>query len=300
MSRYLSGWRSTACLWAFRASRPHSLSIRGRLGAPSCWAAAGLLLTQPGSWARRRLRKAWKRRSPARRMGGSNSNEGAFWGSLAADTAGHVCLAADKQSSDFPATSNACQKPFPLSDGCDVTTEPHPVGALTDFCPDRTQMVYSTEIGGKTEALGGGKPVCNQCPLSIYLDAQGNISLNGTTGMSDFPVTSYAVSRSLNTNGKQGRAPANAHHGQGDGVFRLGGEPCHRHRAHRAVTGEQRDTIASSEFSRALEDRRKSKGAESHPRRHSFMRREKDGSQGLPCLRESYAARIERGQASAK
>jgi Beta-propeller repeat len=137
-------------------------------------------------------------------IGGSNSNEEAFWGSLALDATGNVYLAGGTQSPDYPVTSNAYQKPFPLSDGCYAGTTPNSIPTLTKFSPDLTKALYSTVIGGQTEALGGGEPDCNQFALSIHLDAQGNIWLTGTTGMSDFPVTSNAISKQLGTNGQAG------------------------------------------------------------------------------------------------
>jgi hypothetical protein len=137
-------------------------------------------------------------------IGGSNNNEEAFWGSLALDSSGDVYLAGGTQSGDFPVTSNAYQKPFPLSDGCYAGTTPNSIPTLTKFSPDLSQMLYSTVIGGPTEALGGGEPDCNQFALSIHLDAQGDIWLTGTTGMSDFPVTSNAIQKQLGTNGMAG------------------------------------------------------------------------------------------------
>jgi hypothetical protein len=137
-------------------------------------------------------------------IGGSNNNEEAFWGSLAVDSTGNVYLAGGTQSGDFPVTTNAYQKPFPLSDGCYAGTTPNSIPTLTKFSPDLSQMLYSTVIGGKIEALGGGEPDCNQFALSIHLDAQQDIWLTGTTGMSDFPVTSNAISKQLGTNGQAG------------------------------------------------------------------------------------------------
>jgi Beta-propeller repeat len=137
-------------------------------------------------------------------LGGSNPNEGASWGSLALDPSGNVYFAGGTYSPDFPVTSGAYEKPFPLSDGCVADTTPNSIATLTKFSPDLSQMLYSTVIGGKTEALGGGEPDCNQFALSIHLDSSQNVWLTGTTGMSDFPVTSNALSKQLNTNGEAG------------------------------------------------------------------------------------------------
>ncbi len=137
-------------------------------------------------------------------IGGSNPNEEAFWGELAADSTGNVYLAGATQSSDFPVTSNAYQKPVPLSDGCAIGAKPNSIWTMTKFSPDLSKMLYSTEIGGSTEAVNGGNPDCNQAALSIHLDAQGNIWMAGTTGASDFPVTASALSKQLNGNGNGG------------------------------------------------------------------------------------------------
>ena len=137
-------------------------------------------------------------------LGGSNPNEEATWGSLALDATGNVYFAGGTYSGDFPVTANAFEKPFPLSDGCDADTTPNSIATLTKFSPDLSQMLYSTVIGGKTEALGGGEPDCNQFALSIHLDAQNDVWLTGTTGMSDFPVTSNAILSTLGGTGMAG------------------------------------------------------------------------------------------------
>ncbi len=142
-------------------------------------------------------------------IGGSNASESvpisAGGGALAVDSAGNVYLAGMTFSADYPVTSNAWEKPFALEGGCGFGPTPNSVATLTKFSPNLSSMLYSTVIGGKTESSSGGTEAdCNQAALSIHLDGSGNIWLTGTTGESDFPVTSNAVSSQLNTNGSAG------------------------------------------------------------------------------------------------
>ncbi len=141
-------------------------------------------------------------------LGGSNPDQEIAFANadLAVDSSGNVYVASGTFSPDFPVTANAFEKPFPLSDGCDVSNTPNSIAFVTKFSPDLSQMLYSTVIGGKTESLVSNStpPDCNQFARTIHLDAQGNIWLLGTTGMSDFPVTSNALSSQLNGNGSEG------------------------------------------------------------------------------------------------
>jgi Beta-propeller repeat len=134
-------------------------------------------------------------------QGQENSGEN---GDMAVDSSGNVYVASGTYSGDFPVTANAYEKPFPLANGCTATTTPDSVAFVTKFSPDLSQELYSTVVGGKTEALGGGTPDCNQFVRTIHLDAQGNIWLVGTTGMSDFPVTANALAPKLDLTGAAG------------------------------------------------------------------------------------------------
>lgn len=136
-------------------------------------------------------------------LGGSNQTEEAFWGSLATDSTGNVYLAGGTQSSDFPATANALQQSIPLSGGCGNSPTPNSAPFVSKFSPDLSKLLYSSEIGGKTEATNG-YPDCNNFALSIHLDAQGNIWTVGTVGDSDLPVTPNAISKQLNGNNTAG------------------------------------------------------------------------------------------------
>ena len=142
-------------------------------------------------------------------VGGSNASEevpiSAGGGALAVDGSGNVYLAGMTFSGDYPVTSNAYEKPFPLAGGCGDGPTPNSVATLTKFSSNLSQMLYSTVIGGKTESSSGGtEPDCNQAAVSIHLDGQGNIWLTGTTGETDFPITSNAISSQLDTNGSAG------------------------------------------------------------------------------------------------
>jgi hypothetical protein len=138
-------------------------------------------------------------------MGGSNtSGETGLTSDLDVDSSGNLYVTGATQSADYPVTSNAYEKPFPLSGGCYNSPMPNEVPFITKFSPDLSQMLYSTVVGGHTEDQNG-YPVCNQYGKTIHVDpATGNIWLVGSTGMSDFPVTSNAISKMLNTNGSAG------------------------------------------------------------------------------------------------
>ena len=138
-------------------------------------------------------------------IGGSNQGEQIpiYGVDLALDPSGNVYLGASTDSGDYPVTSNAYEKPFPLAGACTASSTPNSLGTVTKFSPDLSQMLYSTVIGGHTEDTEG-YPDCNQAVLTIHLDAQNNIWLVGTTGMSDFPITSNAISKQINLTGGAG------------------------------------------------------------------------------------------------
>jgi hypothetical protein len=142
-------------------------------------------------------------------IGGSQSGEsngpGEGWGSsLALDAAGNVYIAGVTESSNYPVTANAYEKPVTLSHGCDNSPNPNTIGVVTKFSPDLSQMLYSTYFGGKTEDQNGF-PDCNQGVGTIRLDAKGNIWLYGYTAESDLPITANAISSQLNGNGTAGQ-----------------------------------------------------------------------------------------------
>jgi hypothetical protein len=136
-------------------------------------------------------------------LGGSATGQEGGGVAMTTDSAGNLYLAGGTNSADFPVTANAYEKPFPLSNGCYNSPTPNTVGTVTKFSPDLSQMLYSTVIGGHIEDQNG-YPDCNQFVLNIHLDAAGNMWLIGTTGMSDFPTTSNAMSKQLNGNGYAG------------------------------------------------------------------------------------------------
>jgi hypothetical protein len=137
-------------------------------------------------------------------LGGSNNyGQRGLIGDLDVDASGNVYVTGATQSADFPVTADAFEKPFPLSGGCYNSSVPNEVGFITKFNPDLSKMLYSTVVGGHIENQNG-YPVCNQYAKTIHVDASGNMWLVGSTGMSDFPTTANAISRSLNGNNSAG------------------------------------------------------------------------------------------------
>ena len=136
-------------------------------------------------------------------IGGKGNGQEFGFGDLTLDSSGNVYVVGGTTSSDYPTTANAYEKAFATSGGCYNTQLPNSVGTLTKFSPDLSQILYSTVIGGHIEDQNG-YPDCNQFVRTVHVDAQGNIWLLGTTGMSDFPITSNAMSKQLNGNGLAG------------------------------------------------------------------------------------------------
>jgi len=188
-----------------------SLWMAGLASAPGLTPSATAFQKQPNGTDNMFVAKAQFSSSGALQfpyltfIGGSNQGEENpfYYIDLTLDSTGNVYLGASTNSGDYPVTSNAYERPFPLSGACTDSATPNSVGIVTKFSPDLSQMLYSTVIGGHTEDQNG-YPDCNQSVLTIHLDAQNNIWLVGTTGMSDFPVTPNAISRQLNLTGGAG------------------------------------------------------------------------------------------------
>lgn len=103
-------------------------------------------------------------------IGGSNSSQEEGVRDLTLDSAGSVYAVGATESNDYPVTSNAYEKPFPLSNSCTKGPAPNSVAALTKFSPDLSQMLYSTFLGGRNESSAGGVPwYCNQAATSVHL-----------------------------------------------------------------------------------------------------------------------------------
>lgn len=145
-------------------------------------------------------------------FGGSSQSWNSFpFEPLTIDSSGNVYLASATYSSDFPATANALEKAVTLCSSrttCTSSTEPYSEPFIAKFSPDLSQLLYASEIGGTTSDGQG----FNSYPVSIHLDSQGNIWTVGTTGDTNFPVTSNAISQQLN-----GGTPCNTGGGTGEG-----------------------------------------------------------------------------------
>jgi hypothetical protein len=139
-------------------------------------------------------------------LGGSNSGEEGSIDDLSLDSTGNVYVTGFTESTDYPTTSNAYEKAsaFTLSGGCYNSSNPNSIATVSELSPDLKSLIYSSVLGGKTEATNGGEPVCNQFGHTIHADGKGNIWVVGVTGMQDFPSTANAISKQLNGNGLDG------------------------------------------------------------------------------------------------
>ncbi len=117
--------------------------------------------------------------------------------SIAVDGSGNVYLAGITYESMFPVTSGALQTTNKNGGGG------LPTGFITKFNSTATALVYSTFLGGS--AAYDGDTID-----SMALDASGDVYVGGSTGSTDFPVTSNAYQTTnlgANNNLQHGDAP---------------------------------------------------------------------------------------------
>jgi len=115
-------------------------------------------------------------------LGGSSSDRAT---GIAVDSAGDAYITGSAGSTDFPVTSNAYQTSnlAAFNDGAVVF--------LTELNPAGSAETYSTYFGGANSFSDTG--------YGVALGANGAVLFAGTTGASDFPITSSAYQKVFNS-----------------------------------------------------------------------------------------------------
>jgi len=116
---------------------------------------------------------------------GGSGNEVFFNGALAADGAGHVVVAIETSSSDFPTTPNAFQSRDTSLGSLDVV-----VAKLDTTVAGPASLVYATYLGGNNNEFITGN--------SIAVDDKGIIHVAGSTYSNNFPTTPDAFRTTKN------------------------------------------------------------------------------------------------------
>ncbi len=112
-------------------------------------------------------------------------NGGEYVAGIAVDSIGSAYVTGPTGSVDYPVTTGAYQ-PKRLSSGSNTVF-------VSKINPTGTAFVYSTYLGGSTDELS----------TSIALDSANNAYVTGSTGSSDFPVTSAAYQKTKSSNASQ-------------------------------------------------------------------------------------------------
>lgn len=117
-------------------------------------------------------------------LGGSGSD---YASGIAADSSGNAYITGATSSADFPVTSGALIKNMPSVKGNAFVTKLNPSGSA---------LIFSTYLGGSGDhgAVPSGQ---SDAGSGIAVDAVGNIYVGGSSGSSDFPVTSSAYQKVL-------------------------------------------------------------------------------------------------------
>ncbi len=112
-------------------------------------------------------------------LGGSGAGyRGDVTNSLAIDSAGNAYLAGSTYELNFPVTKGAFQTTNKVGGAA-------PTGFVTKMNPTGTALVYSTFLGG-TGGTDGDRAA------GLAIDSAGDAYITGSTGSTDFPVTSNA------------------------------------------------------------------------------------------------------------
>lgn len=135
-------------------------------------------------------------------LGGENAGDGWYEGDQAAaiilDNAGHIYIAGETWSDDFPTTTGAFDTVRGLGD---CPSEPYgdlaqcPDAFVLRLRPDGTALDFSTLLGGSA----GTDPFFGfERATGLVLDSLGDVVVAGTTGAANFPTTPGAYSRDHN------------------------------------------------------------------------------------------------------
>ena len=119
-------------------------------------------------------------------LGGNNADSGT---GIAVDSSGSAYVTGSTGSTDFPTTTNAFQRKNAGEFDAFVTK----------LSPDGTALVYSTYLGGGTDANGRTpsdhprEAIPRDGGEAIAVDSKGSAYVTGVTGSIDFPTTKNAV-----------------------------------------------------------------------------------------------------------
>ena len=109
---------------------------------------------------------------------------------IAQDNQGNIILAGLTYSSDFPTTETAY----------DQTHNGESDVFISKWSSDRTELIFSTVLGGSDDDNCIGTTGVSYHSLDIAVDSANNIVIYGTTTSDDFPVTSGALNETYNGN----------------------------------------------------------------------------------------------------
>jgi hypothetical protein len=121
-------------------------------------------------------------------LGGSHEYNSPPSALIAVDPTGNVYLSSTATSTDFPTTSGAFKTTNPDSAYQSIT--------LSKLNPTATQLLYSTYLDGTGASYDQVR--------GLAVDSAGNLYAGGTTGQTNFPITSGALQTNNKSSGTTG------------------------------------------------------------------------------------------------